>query len=73
MEAGAKCLLGVAACWLATVQSHVSVLLAVGLGAGVLPMRLKQLRPDLEVEAVELDPEVVRLAREWLARHLVRG
>lgn len=40
--------------------------LAIGLGSGALPRALKRVVPQAQVEAVELDPEVVRLARAHL-------
>ncbi|XP_068449144.1 eEF1A lysine and N-terminal methyltransferase [Clinocottus analis] len=42
----------------------VSVLL-VGLGGGGLPQFLRDFVPDVTVEVVELDPVVMRVAKEW--------
>jgi predicted membrane-bound spermidine synthase len=39
--------------------------LLVGLGSGAAAMRLHELRPDLDIDVVEIDPKVVDLAREW--------
>lgn len=39
--------------------------LVVGLGGGVLPARMRADYPDMRVDVVELDPEVVRLARRY--------
>jgi predicted membrane-bound spermidine synthase len=39
--------------------------LMVGLGSGAAAMRLHELRPDLKIDVVEIDPKVVDFAREW--------
>lgn len=39
--------------------------LLVGLGSGAAAMRLHELRPELDIDVVEIDPKVVELAREW--------
>jgi spermidine synthase len=39
--------------------------LLVGLGSGAAAMRLHELRPDLDIDVVEIDPKVVEFAREW--------
>ncbi|MDO9410429.1 spermidine synthase [Patulibacter sp.] len=40
--------------------------LMIGLGGGALLAPLRRLVPDVQVDAVELDPQVIRLAREWM-------
>ena len=42
-------------------------ILFVGLGGGAMPRFVRHHLPDARVEVVELDPEVVRAAREWFA------
>jgi spermidine synthase len=39
--------------------------LIVGLGGGVLPMALAKLLPEAEIDVVELDPAVIRIAEEY--------
>lgn len=39
--------------------------LLVGLGSGAAAMRLHELRPELDIDVVEIDPKVVELARRW--------
>lgn len=39
--------------------------LLVGLGSGAAAMRLHELRPDLDIDVVEIDPKVVEFARKW--------
>ncbi|MCW2960686.1 MAG: spermine synthase [Thermoleophilia bacterium] len=39
--------------------------LLIGLGSGAAAMRLHELRPELDIDVVELDPKVVEFAREW--------
>jgi predicted membrane-bound spermidine synthase len=39
--------------------------LLVGLGSGAAAMRLHELRPELDIDVVEIDPKVVDFAREW--------
>lgn len=41
--------------------------LLIGLGAGTVAMRMHELRPDIRIDTVELDPEVVQAARKWFA------
>lgn len=40
--------------------------LVVGLGGGSIPMFLRQAEPELEIDVLEIDPAVVRVAREHL-------
>jgi spermidine synthase len=42
-------------------------LLVLGMGAGGSIQVTKQVVPDMEIDAVEIDPEVVRVAREFFA------
>jgi len=42
-------------------------MLFIGLGSGAAVMRMHELRPDLEIDVVEIDPEVAALARTWFA------
>lgn len=39
--------------------------LIVGLGGGTLPTALRELYPDLEIDALEIDPEVIKLAGQY--------
>lgn len=39
--------------------------LMIGLGSGAAAMRLHELRPELDIDVVEIDPKVVEYAREW--------
>lgn len=39
--------------------------LFIGLGSGAAPMRLHQLMPNVEIDVVEIDEAVVRVAEEW--------
>lgn len=39
--------------------------LLIGLGSGAAAMRLHELRPELDIDVVEIDPTVVDMAREW--------
>ena len=39
--------------------------LLIGLGSGAAAMRLHELRPELDIDVVEIDPEVVDMARKW--------
>lgn len=41
-------------------------ILIVGLGGGTLPMFLRQYYPDATIDAVDIDPDVVFVAREFL-------
>ncbi|MFN8612324.1 MAG: fused MFS/spermidine synthase [Vulcanimicrobiota bacterium] len=43
--------------------------LVVGLGGGSLSKALLAQYPELEVDSIELDPEIVRLARQYFAYH----
>ena len=49
--------------WARALRPGARRVLALGLGAGLLPTSLE--RDGLVVDAVEIDPEVVRLARTW--------
>ena len=40
-------------------------ILVVGLGGGTLPATLARLLPDADIDAVEIDPAVVRVAADW--------
>jgi len=40
-------------------------ILAIGLGGGTLPMALTRVLPDASIDAVELDPAVVRVAQDY--------
>jgi spermidine synthase len=40
-------------------------ILVVGLGGGTLPMALDEILPETRIDAVEIDPAVVRVAREY--------
>jgi spermidine synthase len=40
-------------------------ILVLGLGGGTLPMALDELLPNARIDAVEIDPAVVRVAREY--------
>lgn len=40
-------------------------LLVVGLGGGTLPTALREVLPDAEIDTVEIDPSVTRVAREY--------
>jgi spermidine synthase len=42
-----------------------SRVLVIGLGGGTLPMTLRALLPDAAIDAVEIDPAVVKAAREY--------
>lgn len=42
-------------------------ILVLGLGGGTLPMALDEIFPDTRIDAVEIDPAVVRVAREFFA------
>ena len=42
-------------------------ILVVGLGGGTLPATLARLLPAADIEAVEIDPAVVRVASDWFA------
>ncbi len=39
--------------------------LVIGLGGGTLPMTLRALLPDVHIDTVEIDPAVVKVAREY--------
>ncbi len=41
--------------------------LIIGLGGGTVPTALAELYPDIEIDAVEIDPAVVKVAREFFA------
>jgi spermidine synthase len=46
-------------------QPDAKRVLLIGLGSGAAAMRLHELRPDLDIDVVELDPKVVDYARKW--------
>ncbi len=39
-------------------------MLLVGLGGGSIPKKLNKEFPNLEIDAIELDPEVIRIAKD---------
>ena len=39
--------------------------LVIGLGGGVIPRQMRRCFPDAQIDVVEIDPEVVRVAREF--------
>jgi len=43
--------------------------LIVGLGGGTIPMFLRKHYPDLVIDAVEIDPEVVNVAKQYFGFH----
>lgn len=47
------------------VPGEVRRLLMIGLGGGSLVRWLQRYRPDVELDAVDIDPVVVEVAREW--------
>lgn len=47
------------------VQPEPQRILVIGLGAGTLPMAFRQLYPDAQIDAVDLDPSVVKIARKY--------
>lgn len=46
-------------------KEDISDVLVIGLGAGTVPKRFHRDYPDMTIECVEIDPEVVRVAREY--------
>ncbi|MEE4246319.1 MAG: fused MFS/spermidine synthase [Kangiellaceae bacterium] len=46
-------------------QPNASNILVLGLGGGTLPMTLSQLLPNATITSVEIDPVVVKLAKEY--------
>lgn len=48
-------------------QPRAKSVLFIGLGGGSAPKRIAHDRPDLSLQVVELDPEVVRVARKYFA------
>src|SRR5690606_19965983 len=44
--------------------------LVVGLGGGTIPMFLRRAAPEMEIDVVEIDPAVVKVAREHLELRL---
>ena len=40
-------------------------ILIAGLGGGTIPMTLRELYPDAEMDVVEIDPAVVTVAKDW--------
>ncbi len=47
------------------VQPQPRRILVIGLGAGTLPMAFRRLYPDAQIDAVDLDPSVVKIARKY--------
>lgn len=47
------------------VQPQPRRILVIGLGAGTLPMAFRRLYPDAQIDAVDLDPSVVKIARQY--------
>ena len=41
--------------------------LYIGVGSGALPMRHRAIDPDVHIDAVEIDPDVIELAERWFA------
>lgn len=56
----AKMMLGVLA-----IDPHPKHVLIVGLGGGTLPSNLRRMAPDADIEVVELDPAVVKVAKQF--------
>ncbi|MCW2971752.1 MAG: Spermine synthase [Thermoleophilia bacterium] len=50
---------------LPAIRPEAQRVLLVGLGSGAAAMRLAELRPDLDIDVVEIDPAVVAVARKW--------
>lgn len=48
-----------------TLNPHMKDVLMIGLGAGLAPKRFARDYPDMNIEVVEIDPAVVRVAREY--------
>jgi spermidine synthase len=46
-------------------KEDIADVLVIGLGAGTVPKRFHKDYPDMTIECVEIDPEVVRVAREY--------
>ena len=46
-----------------------SSILIIGLGGGTLPRTLRQLLPNAEIDVVEIDPAVVRVAQQYFGFH----
>jgi spermidine synthase len=44
-------------------------ILIIGLGGGTLPMTLERLLPDAQIDSVEIDPAVVRVAQKYFGFH----
>jgi spermidine synthase len=44
-------------------------ILIIGLGGGTLPRTLRQLLPNAEIDVVEIDPAVVRVAQQYFGFH----
>lgn len=47
------------------IKDDIKDVLMIGLGAGTVPKRFERDYPDMNIECVELDPEVVRVARRY--------
>ena len=56
----AKMMLGVL-----SINPHPKHVLIVGLGGGTLPTNLRAMAPDADIEVVELDPAVVKVAKQF--------
>jgi spermidine synthase len=39
--------------------------LVIGMGGGIVPMALRKIYPEIEIETVELDPAVIRVAQKY--------
>jgi spermidine synthase len=48
-----------------TFRSDAKKMLLIGLGGGSIPKKVNQVFPNLEIDAVELDPEVIKLAKDY--------
>lgn len=47
------------------IQQPPKSVLVIGLGGGTIPMTLERLYPEASIDSVEIDPAVVRVAKEW--------
>lgn len=50
-----------------TLKDDIKDVLMIGLGAGTAPKRFRRDYPGMRIECVELDPEVIRVARRYFA------
>ena len=48
-----------------TMNDHIEDVLMIGLGAGMAPKRFQRDYPDMRIEVVEIDAEVVKVARKY--------